>query len=198
MSFQAMAGSLAHAGISPQRSMASATPGTLFGPRSGVGGTYDGDVLAWCYVVAGPQVERRADEVHPLVQLPPCHALGEAAAHGIDITHIGGGLSCCSCNVPVAGSADMDEKLQPPGLAGRPAVHRRVFALWKAERFWPKKRRPGDHDRLKPVAWRVVEHLELCGIRCFGKPLAPHHSTPDPWATPGKSGAANGGKDGEG
>ena len=57
------------------------------------------------------------------------------------------------------------------------------FALWKAERFWPKKRRPGDHDRLKPVARKVIEHLELCGIRCFAKPPAPRHGTPDPWGT---------------
>ena len=55
------------------------------------------------------------------------------------------------------------------------------MALWKAERFWPKKRRPGDHDRLKPVARKVIEPLELCGIRCFAKPPAPRHSTPDPW-----------------
>ena len=57
------------------------------------------------------------------------------------------------------------------------------FALWKAERFWPKKRWPGDHDRLKPVARKVIEHLELCGIRCFAKPPALRHSTPDPWGT---------------
>ena len=55
------------------------------------------------------------------------------------------------------------------------------FALWKAERFWPKKRVPGDHDRLKPVARQVIEHLELCGMRCFAKAPPPRHSTPDPW-----------------
>ena len=53
------------------------------------------------------------------------------------------------------------------------------FALLEAERAWPKKRRPGDHDRLKPVARRVVEHLELCGIRCFAKPPTRPHGTPD-------------------
>ena len=61
------------------------------------------------------------------------------------------------------------------------------MALSKAERLWPKKRRPGDHDRLKPVARKVVEHLDLCGMRVFGKPVGRGHSTPDPWGgrTPG-------------
>ena len=72
------------------------------------------------------------------------------------------------------------------------------MALSKAERFWPKKRRPGDHDRLKPVARKVIEHLELCGIRCFGKPPGPGHSTPDPWGGVRKSRAPDGANDGEG
>ena len=55
------------------------------------------------------------------------------------------------------------------------------MALRKASRLWPRKHVPGDHDRLKPVARAVVEHLELCGIRCFSKPPAPGHSTPEPW-----------------
>ena len=55
------------------------------------------------------------------------------------------------------------------------------MALRKAERFWPKKRLPGDHDRLKPVARKVIEHLDLCGMRVFGKARGPGHSTPDPW-----------------
>ena len=54
------------------------------------------------------------------------------------------------------------------------------MALRKASRFWPKKRAPGDHDRLKPVAAAVVAHLELCGMRCFSREPAPGHSTPDP------------------
>ena len=37
------------------------------------------------------------------------------------------------------------------------------MALRKASRFWPKKRVPGDHDRMKPVVAAVVAHLELCG-----------------------------------
>ena len=63
------------------------------------------------------------------------------------------------------------------------------MALRKAERFWPKKRLPGDHDRLRPVAEKVVEHMELCGMRCFGRPRGRGHSTPDPW-----SGLVQGGK----
>ena len=54
------------------------------------------------------------------------------------------------------------------------------MALRKASRFWPKKRVPGDHDRLRPVAAAVVAHLELCGMRCFSREPAPGHSTPDP------------------
>ena len=59
------------------------------------------------------------------------------------------------------------------------------MALRRAERFWPKKRLPGDHDRLKPVAREVVEHMDLCGMRVFGKPRGARHSTPDPWAGAG-------------
>ena len=52
------------------------------------------------------------------------------------------------------------------------------MALRKSERRWPKKRGPGDHDRLRPVAEGVVAHFELCGMRCFRKPRGPGHSTP--------------------
>ncbi len=52
-------------------------------------------------------------------------------------------------------------------------------ALHKAAPFWPKKRASGDHDRLGPVARKVVEHLELCGMRVFGKFPGRGHSTPD-------------------
>ena len=62
------------------------------------------------------------------------------------------------------------------------------MALRKASRLWPKKRVPGDHDRLKPVARAVIEHFELCGMRCFTRPRARGHSTPDPWGAPRKSG----------
>ena len=61
-------------------------------------------------------------------------------------------------------------------------------ALHKAERVWPKKRVPGDHDRLKPAARRVIEYLELCGIRCFSRAPRPGHSTPDPWGAQRKRG----------
>ena len=56
------------------------------------------------------------------------------------------------------------------------------MALKKARRFWPQRQRPGDYDRFKPLADAIVAHLELCGIRCFRRPPAPRHSTPDPRA----------------
>ena len=31
------------------------------------------------------------------------------------------------------------------------------------------------------LADAIVAHLELCGIRCFRRPPAPRHSTPDPF-----------------
>ena len=71
------------------------------------------------------------------------------------------------------------------------------MALRKAESYWPKKRVPGDHDRLAPVARKVVEHMEMCGMRVFGKPPSPGHSTFDPWRAPRKSPTAGGAKDGE-
>ena len=62
------------------------------------------------------------------------------------------------------------------------------MALRKASRFWPKKRGPGDHDHLRPVAKMVVDHLELSGMRCFRRSRGPGHSTPDPWGAPRQSG----------
>ena len=55
------------------------------------------------------------------------------------------------------------------------------MALRKASRLWPKRLRRGDHDRLKPVAKVVVDQIELCGMRCFGKAPGRGHSTPDSW-----------------
>ena len=55
------------------------------------------------------------------------------------------------------------------------------MALRKAERFWPKKRVPGDHDRLKPAARAVVKHLELSGMRCFRRAPVRVHGTPVPY-----------------
>lgn len=54
------------------------------------------------------------------------------------------------------------------------------MALREASRLWPKKRTPGDHDRLRPVAEAVVKHLERCGMRCVGRD--PGHDTFDPFA----------------
>ena len=62
------------------------------------------------------------------------------------------------------------------------------MALRKAERLWPKKHMPGDHDRLKPVARAVVAHLELCGMRCYRRPPVPGHGTPEFSGAPRRSG----------
>ena len=74
----------------------------------------------------------------------------------------------------------MDEKYDRPVTRGD-MLFTVEMALRKASRLWPKKRVPGDHDRLKPVAEAVVAHLELCGMRCFQRAPAPPHRTPDPW-----------------
>ena len=65
-------------------------------------------------------------------------------------------------------------------------------ALRKAAPFWPRKRVPGDHDRLAPVARKVVEHLELCGMRVFGKSPGRGHGTPDPWGARRQGGDPDG------
>ena len=58
------------------------------------------------------------------------------------------------------------------------------MAMRKAERLWPKKRRPGDHDRLRPMALAIVDHIELCGMRVFRRPrVGPQHAQ-----HPGRSG----------
>lgn len=72
-------------------------------------------------------------------------------------------------------------KIRPPDLAERPAVHRRDGAA-QVERFWTKKSVPGDHDRLKPVVRRVIEHLKFCGTHYFSGAPAPRHGTPAPGA----------------
>ena len=51
-------------------------------------------------------------------------------------------------------------------------------ALRKARKLWPRRRVEGNYNPLRPVANAVVEHLALCGIRCFRKPPAIGHSTP--------------------
>ncbi|MCY3703767.1 MAG: hypothetical protein OXG16_13940 [Rhodospirillales bacterium] len=53
-------------------------------------------------------------------------------------------------------------------------------ALLKAECFWPKRRRPGDPDRLKLVADAMVDHIELCGMRFVRRAPERGRSTPDP------------------
>lgn len=68
--------------------------------------------------------------------------------------------------------------------------HELVFtvemALREASRLWPKKRTPGDHDRLRPVAEAVVKYLERCGMRCVGRES--RNDSFDPFARPKESG----------
>ena len=72
----------------------------------------------------------------------------------------------------------------------RPAPYDEVFfdiemGLRMEETLWPKRYRPGDHNRLRPMARAILEHLEVCGLRFFRNPPAPRHSTPDPWGSAG-------------
>ena len=53
------------------------------------------------------------------------------------------------------------------------------MALSKAERLWPKGPRAGRHDRFKPIASAVVDHLALCGVRCFRRQAIGAASTSD-------------------
>ena len=53
------------------------------------------------------------------------------------------------------------------------------MALFKARRLWPRSRVPGDHDRLKPMARAVVDHIELCGMRWIGRTAGNGPSTSD-------------------
>ena len=53
------------------------------------------------------------------------------------------------------------------------------MVLLKARRLWPKRRGPGDHDeaRIEIIATDVIDHLELCGIRCIRQGPAPLQGT---------------------
>ena len=53
------------------------------------------------------------------------------------------------------------------------------MALSKVAKLWPKGPRVGRHDRLKPIASAVVDHLALCGVRCFRRPAIGATSTSD-------------------
>ncbi len=44
------------------------------------------------------------------------------------------------------------------------------MALFQARGLWPKRRDPGDHDRLKPMARAIVDDLERSRIRCVQLP----------------------------
>ena len=86
----------------------------------------------------------------------------------------------------------MDEKHDRP-VSRDDLLFTVEMALRKASRLWPKKRVPGDHDRLRPVAREVVDHFELCGLRIFRKRRGRGHSTPDPYGTHGQRGVKTGG-----
>ena len=51
----------------------------------------------------------------------------------------------------------------------------------------------GDHDRLEPVARRIVDHLELCGMRCVRTAPVPTHDTPGPGPALRRGTGADGG-----
>ncbi|MCY4408705.1 MAG: hypothetical protein OXC15_20240 [Rhodospirillaceae bacterium] len=74
----------------------------------------------------------------------------------------------------------MSEKFNRP-ISREDLLSTVEMALRKASRLWPRRHRPGDHVRLKPVAKAVVEHIELRGMRCFGRAPGRGHSTPDSW-----------------
>ena len=62
----------------------------------------------------------------------------------------------------------MNERLDCP-VSREELVFVVEMALLKKRKLWPTRRRPGDHDSLKPIARAIVDHIQLCGIRCFGK-----------------------------
>ena len=68
---------------------------------------------------------------------------------------------------PCAMERSMNERLDRP-VSREELVSTIRMALFKARRLWPKAR-PGDHDRPKPMAAAVADHLALCGMRCVGK-----------------------------
>lgn len=64
------------------------------------------------------------------------------------------------------------------------------MAIFKTRRHWPKRRGPGEHDdaRIDLIATAVVEHLELCGIRCVKKGPASPYGTLAPRPAPAGAG----------
>ena len=70
----------------------------------------------------------------------------------------------------------MSEDYEGP-VPGNDLLFNVEMALRKASALWPRKHVPGDHDRFRPLAKAVVEHLELCGMVFFRKAPSPPHST---------------------
>ena len=46
-------------------------------------------------------------------------------------------------------------------------------ALRESRHLWPKTWLPGDHDRHRPMALAIVDHLDLCRMRAFRRPPPP-------------------------
>ncbi|MYG27712.1 MAG: hypothetical protein F4213_17105 [Boseongicola sp. SB0677_bin_26] len=54
------------------------------------------------------------------------------------------------------------------------------MALRRNQRLWPKRRRPGDHDRFRMMACAIVDHLEMSGTRFIGQTAVSELKPPDP------------------
>ena len=67
------------------------------------------------------------------------------------------------------------------------------MALRKAEHLWPRRLESADHDdaRLELIATAVLEHLDLCGIRCVRRGPAPLHGALGPWPAARQVGGAD-------
>ena len=70
----------------------------------------------------------------------------------------------------------MDDDLRP--VSKQELLFDVEQALRKARKLWPRRHLPGDDNQLRVVASKVIEHLELCGIRYFRKPPRAWHSSP--------------------
>ena len=44
------------------------------------------------------------------------------------------------------------------------------FALSQSSNYWPKRRRLEDDHPYRPIALKVLEHLQLSGVKCYRKP----------------------------
>ena len=51
-------------------------------------------------------------------------------------------------------------------------------ALRKGKKLWPRKLPSGHSGSFRPLAEKIVEHLELCGMRWSRRPSSKSHGTP--------------------